>query len=61
MQIASLVVIRIFQIDCLKITFLRAIETKTESLLPVMGANDSILGPVVSFPINSCLESVILS
>ena len=49
MQIASLVLISKFQIDCLKVTFLRVIETKTESLLPVMGANDSILGPLFLF------------
>lgn len=49
MQIASLVLIRKFQMDCLKVPFLRAIETKTKSLLPVIGAHDSILGPLFLF------------
>lgn len=41
MQITS---IRIFQIDCLKVMFLRKIETTIKSWFPVMGTNNSISG-----------------
>ena len=43
MQITSLVWIRKFQIDCLKVTFLGEVEIAIKSWFAVMGASDCIL------------------
>ena len=44
MQIVSLVLIRKFQIVCLKVIFLREIEIAIKSLFAVIRANNSIWG-----------------
>lgn len=49
MQITSLVLIRTFQIVCLKVTFLREDETAIKSWFAVLGVNDSIVGLLFLF------------
>ena len=51
MQISSLVLIRKFQIVCLKVMFLGEAETAIKSLFAVMGTNDSILSLLFPFTI----------
>lgn len=52
MRISSLILIRKFQIVCLKVMFLgEAGETAIKSLFVVMGTNDSILNLLFPFTI----------
>ena len=51
MQISSLVLIRKFQIVCLKVMFLGEAETAIKALFAVMGTNDSILSLLFPFTI----------
>ena len=49
MQMTSLVLIKKFQIVCLKVTFLGEVETASKSWFAVVEANDSILGLLFRF------------